>query len=128
MIKEPNDAPAQKGKNGGFGANPINQNEPPGLAGPSREGREFRFSGAGGITPCDRSWTGADGRKEDDPPGGIGSRLIAKLLEQRAEVLSRYEVVLQRKAEYEAKLEQIDRELADARRLLGEILNLNLEE
>jgi hypothetical protein len=51
--------------------------------------------------------------------------LIAKLLEQRGEVLSRLDVVLQRKAEYESKLQQIDRELAEARDMLAETLGLS---
>lgn len=88
------------------------------------EGQNSGFSGAGGINPSDRSWTGIGHGSEGFTPGGIGSRLIAKLLEQRAEVLSRYEVVLQRKAEYEAKLEQIDREMREARQIVAECLGI----
>lgn len=95
-----------------------------GLGGVRSESKIFRFSGAGGVSPSDRPWTGYDQRTTSDFTGGIGSRLIAKLLEQRAEVLSRLDVVLQRKAEYEAKLEQIDRELTEARQMLAECLEL----
>ena len=97
-----------------------------GLGSARRKSEEFRFSGSSGIGPSDRPWTGIDQpESQADHAGGIGSRLIDKLLEQRAEVLSRYDVVLQRKAEYEAKLEQIDRELVEARTMLAEALGLD---
>lgn len=62
---------------------------------------------------------------EDPTPGGIASRLIEKLLEQRAEVQGRYEIVLKRKSEYEEKLTQIDREIEEARAIAQEILQID---
>ncbi len=44
--------------------------------------------------------------------------MIAKLLEQRADVVQRRELALQQMAELDQKLEQIDRELAEARDLI----------
>lgn len=103
----------------------TNQNDRGRLGKIGGESGKFGFSGAGRARPSHRPWTGCSGREpESDRAGGIGSRLIAKLIEQRGEVLGRYQIVCDRKAEYEAKLEQIDRELAEARKLLAEAIDL----
>lgn len=108
---------------GGQGIRPVDPNDSERLGSSGPESKEFGFSGASRVDASNRPWTGIRGQ-EGDPVGGISSRLIAKLLEQRAEVLSRYEFVIQRKAEYEAKLKQIDRELESARELVSEVLEL----
>lgn len=97
-------------------------NDSGGLGAARNQSKSFGFSGASGVDPGDRPWTGFTPGQEGSGSGGIGSRLIGKLLEQRAEVLSRYAVVMQRKEEYEAQLKRIDRELEEARTLLSEVL------
>lgn len=114
------DGKTEEGEGGGRSECRVT-NEPSGLEGIGRKSEGFRFSGAGGVDPSDRPWTSSSGQT-DSHSGGIGSRLIAKLIEQRAEVLSRYEVVMQRKAEYETQLQRIDREMDEARALISEVL------
>lgn len=124
---EHHDGPTQERQSSGES---IAENDPRRLGSSGRESQALRFSGAGGITTGRSSWSSCalNRGSAGDPPGGIGSRLITKLLEQRAEVLSRYAVVMQRKAEYEAKLEQIDREIEEAQALLMDALQRDLQD
>lgn len=120
------DGKTEEGEGGGRSECRVT-NEPSGLEGIGRESKGFRFSGASRIDPGDRPWTSPSGQT-DSNSGGIGSRLIAKLIEQRAEVLSRYEIVMQRKTEYEAQMQRIDRELDEARALISEVLTSDVND
>lgn len=63
-------------------------------------------------------------RQEDPTRGGIASRYLTAKLEQLGEVRGRYAIVLQRKAEYEAKIAQIEREIEEARAIAAELLHI----
>jgi hypothetical protein len=100
-----------------------------GDADPNRMGRTEPAGFKGWTVPIGTSRESSERdnpfRHEDSTPGGIASRLIEKLLEQRAEVQGRYEIVLKRKAEYEEKLTQIDQELEEARAIAQEIFQID---
>jgi hypothetical protein len=67
-------------------------------------------------------------RSKDPTRGGIASRLLEAKLEQLGEVRGRYEIVLKRKIEYEAKMAQLEKELQEIQSIAAEILQIDKSE
>jgi hypothetical protein len=64
-------------------------------------------------------------RSQDSTRGGIASRLLETKLEQLGEVRGRLKIVLSRKAEYESKIAQIEREIEEIREIASEIFQID---
>lgn len=64
-------------------------------------------------------------RSQDSTRGGIASRLLETKLEQLGEVRGRLATVLSRKAEYETKIAQIEREIEEIRAIASEIFQID---
>lgn len=85
------------------------------------KGKGARVSRESRTGESDRPWGNIKSR-QDYSFGGIGSRLIATLTQQRQDLASHLEAARQSVAEYEAKLQQIDRELTEVNELLTQSL------
>lgn len=68
----------------------------------------------------DRAWLSTI-RQTDQSPGGIVSRLLAEKIDRLGEVRGRLEIVNQRKAEYEEKITQLEREISEIRAIAEEL-------
>lgn len=90
---------------------------------------DFRGDGYSGWTVSigfdreDCSWLDSL-RSQDSTRGGIASRLLETKLEQLGEVRGRLKIVLSRKAEYESKIAQIEREIEEIRAIASEIFQI----
>ena len=79
------------------------------------------------VGGADSSWDFADIPEEADP-GGICTRLLTAKVEALSETKARYFIVLQRKQEYEERIQRLEEEITEIRSQVEELINIASDE